>query len=201
MTRLPMAGAICAAALSGMLLPALHGQVPSQPAGSKPAAGTLDRRHDRAGKGRRARVGVAGEGDDESRHPAAALQPREGTAPPGQADHQLHHLQFRPGAVLRGRQAFRLHLVRDAAQHDVVRRGPAHDPRVPWRRRRADGAHARRARVEHSEGHRSRRPGHHRADGGRRARGAGCGAVLALSAVRAPQRRRRRLARAVPGRN
>jgi 2-keto-3-deoxy-L-rhamnonate aldolase RhmA len=41
MTRLPIAGAIGAAALSGMLLPALHGQVPSQPAGSKPAADTL----------------------------------------------------------------------------------------------------------------------------------------------------------------
>ena len=39
--------------------------------------------------------------------------------------------------------------------------------------------------------------GHHRADRGRCARSAGCGAVLALSAVRAPQRRRRRLSRAV----
>jgi len=40
MTRLPIAGAMCAAALSGMLLPALHGQAPSQSAGSKPPAGT-----------------------------------------------------------------------------------------------------------------------------------------------------------------
>ena len=40
MIRLPIAGAICAVALSGMLLPALHGQAPSQSAGSKPPAGT-----------------------------------------------------------------------------------------------------------------------------------------------------------------
>src|SRR6187455_2720997 len=40
MTRLPIAGAICAAALSGMVLPALHGQAPSPSAGSKPPAGT-----------------------------------------------------------------------------------------------------------------------------------------------------------------
>jgi hypothetical protein len=40
MIRLPIAGGVCAAALSGMLLPALHGQAPSQPAGSRPPAGT-----------------------------------------------------------------------------------------------------------------------------------------------------------------
>jgi 2-keto-3-deoxy-L-rhamnonate aldolase RhmA len=36
-----MAGAICAAALTGMLLPRAHGQVPSQPAGSKPAGALI----------------------------------------------------------------------------------------------------------------------------------------------------------------
>ena len=46
-------------------------------------------------------------------------------------DHQLHDLELRPRVVLRGRQALRLHLVRDAAQHDVVRRGPAHAAGVP----------------------------------------------------------------------
>src|SRR6187455_3638455 len=40
MTRLPIAGAICVVALSGMVLPALHGQAPSQSAGGKPPAGT-----------------------------------------------------------------------------------------------------------------------------------------------------------------
>ena len=51
--------------------------------------------------------------------------------------------------------------------------------------------HARRLRVQHPEGDRPRRARHHRADGRRCARSARCGAVLALSAVRAAQRRRR----------
>ena len=156
-----------------------------------------DRRHGRTRKGRRARMGMAGQGDDESRHAAAALQPRQGAAAAGQADHQLHHFELQSRAVLRSRQALRLHLVRDAAQHDVLRRGAADDGGVPRCRRRADDPHARRAGVEHPEGHRSRRPRDHRPDRGRCTRSAGCGAVLALSAVWTPQRRRRGVPRPV----
>ena len=48
------------------------------------------------------------------------------------------------GFLLRGRQTLRLHLVRNAAQHDVVRRSAPDDPRVSGRQCRADDPHARR---------------------------------------------------------
>ena len=80
MTRLPMAGAICAVALSGMLLPVAARSGPGAGCREPTACRHADRRHHRAGKSRRARMGMAGEGDDESRHAAAALQPRQGTA-------------------------------------------------------------------------------------------------------------------------
>ena len=79
-----------------IVLPAAHGQAPVEvrrgksPAGA-PIGGTLD-----AGEGGRARLGLAGEGHDESRDAAAALQPRQRAAPPGQADHELHDLELRP---------------------------------------------------------------------------------------------------------
>ena len=124
-------------------------------------------------------------------HAAAVLQQGQGTALPGQADHELHDRHLQPGPLLRGGQALRLHLVRDAAQHDVVRRGAADDSGVPRRGRRADDPHAGCPRVEHSEGDRSRRHRRHRADRRRRPRGARRRALLALPAVRAPQLGRR----------
>ena len=160
---------------------------------------SADRRHADAEESRRARLGLAGEGDDESRHAAAALQPRERSAAQRSADHELHDFELRPGAVLRGGEALRLHLVRDAAQHDVVGRDPPHAGRLSARRRGAVHPHARCLRVQHPEGHRPRRARHHRADRGRRARSAGCGAVLALSAVRPAQCRRRVLQSALVG--
>ena len=72
------------------------------------------------------RLGLAGEGDDEPATPRPLYNRAKEAAAPGQADHELHDFELRPGPVLRSRQAFRLHLVRDAAQHDVVRRRPPH---------------------------------------------------------------------------
>ena len=71
---------------------------------------------------------------------------------------------FNPELYCEVGQALRLHLVRDAAQHDVVRRGAPHAAHLPGRGRGAHAAHVRCARVEHSEGHRPRRHRHHRAD-------------------------------------
>ena len=154
--------AVCAAAMLAMVLPAAQGTGPLVPQGTGKPPGAADRRHADAGQGGRARLGLAGEGHDESRDAAAALQPGQRAAPPGQADHELHDFELRPRAVLRGRQALRLHLVRDAAQHDVLRRGAAHDDGLPSRRRRADDPHAGCVRVEHPEGHRPRRARDHR---------------------------------------
>ena len=67
--------AVCATALLVMVLPAAG-------TGQAPVGGTIDAR-----EGRRASLGLAGEGHHGSRHPAAALQPGQGAAPSGQADH------------------------------------------------------------------------------------------------------------------
>ena len=108
---------------------------------------------------------------------------------------------YNPELYCEVRQALRLHLVRDAAQHDVVGRGAADDAGLPRRRRRgADDPHARRARVDDPEGHRPRRHRRHRPDGGRCPRGARRGAVLALPAGRPPQLRRRLVRPGVAGR-
>ena len=78
-------------------------------------------------------------------------------------------------------------------QHSTMsyRRGAPDDSRLPRCRRGADDPHARRARIEDPEGDRPRCDRRHRADRGRCARGAGRGAVLALSAVRPAQLGRR----------
>src|SRR5688572_26690004 len=124
-----------------------------------------------AGETRRARVGLAGQGLHQPGDAAAVLQQGQGTAVPGQADHQLHDVQLQPRAVLRTAQALRLHLVRDAAQHDVVRRGAADAADLSWRRwRGADDPDLRRAGIDDPEGHGPRRDRRHRPDGGRRAR-------------------------------
>ena len=52
---------------------------------------------------------------------AASLQHGQAEAARRQADLQLHARQDGPGRLLRGRQALRLYLVRDAAQHARVR--------------------------------------------------------------------------------
>ena len=96
--------------------PRLRGRAGSSAGGRRPpgrrgrrasgragAGRRTDRRHADAEESRRARLGLAGEGDDEPGHAAAALQQGQGSAAPGQADHQLHDLQLRPGPVLRGR--------------------------------------------------------------------------------------------------
>ena len=119
---------------------------------------------------------------------ASVLEQGEGTAVQRQAGHQLHDQHVRSGLLLRGPQALRLRLVRDAAQHDVVGRRREDDRGVPWpRRRRADDPHAGSARVEHSEGDRPRRDRIDLPDDPRRSSGAGSGALLALSAVWPPQ--------------
>ena len=141
-----------------LVLPAAQGTGQSYPRGGQPFRHS-DRRHPDACEGGRAWLGLAGEGHDESSDSTAAVQPGQRAAPAGQADHQLHDFELRPRAVLRGRQALRLHLVRDAAQHDVLRRREAHADGLPSGGRRTHGPHARRARVEHSEGHRPRRLG------------------------------------------
>ena len=155
------------------------------------AGGRTNRRHADAEESRRARLGLAGESPDESRHAEATLQPRERSAVQRSTDHELHDFQLRSRAVLRSRQAFRLHLVRDAAQHDVVGRSPSNDRGVSQGGSGADGPHARCLRVEHPEGDRHRRARHHRSHGGRCPRGAGRGALLPVSAVRTSKRRRR----------
>ena len=106
-------------------------------AGVRAAAGAAgrdwrtDRRHAHADSRRCTRLGLAGQSLDESGDAASLVQQGQGTAAPGQADHQLHHRDLQPGPLLRSGQTLRLHLVRDAAQHDVVRRSAADAARVP----------------------------------------------------------------------
>ena len=119
---------------------------------------------------------------------APVLQQGEGDALQRQAGHQLHDQHLRSGVLLRGPQALRVRLVRDAAQHDVVGQRREDDRGVPRpRRRRAVHPHAGSARVEHSEGHRPRRDRPDLPDDARRQPGAGSGEVLALPAVRPSQ--------------
>ena len=107
---------------------------------------------------------------------ASVLQQGEGNALQRQAGHQLHDQHVRSGVLLRGPQALRVRLVRDAAQHDVVGRRREDDRRVPGpRRRRADDPHAGSARIEHSEGDRPRRDRPDLPDDARRQPGAGSG--------------------------
>ena len=212
MGRLRLTVALCAAGLLAMVWPAAQGagQAPttgrpnhatdgfareSDGGRSRRGVRRSGRRHADASESRRARVGLAGEGHDGPRNPAPALQPGERAASSGQADHQLHDFELRPRALLRGRQAFRLHLVRDAAQHDVLRRRATDDPGVPSRRSGSDGPHAGCARIEHSESHRPRRPWDHRSHRRRRVGGSRLGTLLPLSPVRTKERGWRRLSR------
>ena len=109
--------------------------------------------HTDADGARRAWVGMAGQGQHQPEYAEAVLQQGQRAPLPGQAGHQLHDLELQPRSLLRGGQALRLRLVRDAAQHDVVRRGAAHDPDLPTSRCGADDSHARRARSQHAESH------------------------------------------------
>ena len=123
---------------------------------------------------------------------ASVLQQGQGTAVQRQASHELHHRLVRSGLLLRGAQALRLRLVRDAAQHDVVGQRREDDRGVPWTRRRgADDSDAGSARVEHSEGDRPRGDRSDLPDHTRRSPGAGSGAVLAFPTVWPSQLRAR----------
>ena len=85
---------------------------------------------------------------------------------------------------MRGPEALRVRLVRDAAQHDVVGQRREDDRGVPRPgRRRADDPHAGSARIEHSEGDGPRSDRPDLPDDPRRQPGARSGEVLAVPAV------------------